>query len=103
MSLDVRYFTNGEKTAFTVLHTDTGEVEAYQRREDIPLEIRHLFRDREAWTAEWKDFRGKPKCSACNRVFPEEYFQWAFCPGCGRAMKPDAWAVLEKMVRGCMG
>ena len=56
--------------------------------------------DREAWTAEWKDFRGKPKCSACNRVFPEEYFQWAFCPGCGRAMTPEAWADLEKRLRG---
>lgn len=44
MSIDVRYFTNGEKTAFTVLHTDTGEVEEYQKREEIPLGIRHLFR-----------------------------------------------------------
>ena len=44
MSLDCRYFTNGEKTAFTVLHTDTGVVEEFQRREDIPKGIRHLFR-----------------------------------------------------------
>ena len=44
MSLDCRYFTNGQKTAFTVLHTDTGLVEEFQKREDIPLGIRHLFR-----------------------------------------------------------
>lgn len=44
MSVDVRYFTNGEKSAFTVLHTDTGEVEEYQSREDIPNDVRHLFR-----------------------------------------------------------
>lgn len=30
MSLDCRYFTNGEKAAFTVLHTDTGMVEEFQ-------------------------------------------------------------------------
>lgn len=80
--------------AISALHDHTG---------DAADMMQHAHIDREAWTAEWKDFRGKPKCSACNRVFPEEYFQWAFCPGCGRAMKPDAWAVLEKMVRGCMG
>lgn len=44
MSIDIRYFTNGEKTAFIVLHTDTGVVEEYEKREDIPLGIRHLFR-----------------------------------------------------------
>lgn len=44
MSIDARYFTNGEKTAFTVLHTDTGAAEEYARREDIPNDVRHYFR-----------------------------------------------------------
>lgn len=44
MSIDCRYLTNGEKTAFTLLHTDTGIVESYEKREDIPKEVRHYFR-----------------------------------------------------------
>lgn len=31
MSIDCRYLTNGEKTAFTLLHTDTGIVETYEK------------------------------------------------------------------------
>lgn len=45
MSVDCRYFTNGEKTAFTLLHTDTGEVEVFEKREDIPDSVKHLFRN----------------------------------------------------------
>lgn len=44
MSVDARYFTNGEKTAYTLRHTDTGEVEEFRNKEDIPAGVRHLFR-----------------------------------------------------------
>lgn len=56
--------------------------------------------DREAWTAEWVDNDKSEemmcKCSKCG--YPMSYF-WGkteFCPGCGRAMTPDALAELEK-------
>ena len=64
--------------------------------------LRPVSRERveKVWRGEWKDFRGKPKCDKCNSVFPEEYFQWSFCPKCGKAMNPEAWAELEKRLRG---
>lgn len=60
--------------------------------------------DREAWTAEWVDNDKSEemmcKCSKCG--YPVSYFwgKTAFCPGCGRAMKPEAWDELEKRLRG---
>ncbi|WP_122788867.1 hypothetical protein [Intestinibacillus sp. Marseille-P6563] len=36
--------------------------------------------------AEWKDFRGKPQCSHCKKVFQEYYFSHKFCPECGAKM-----------------
>lgn len=60
--------------------------------------------DREAWTAEWVDNDQSEemmcKCSKCG--YPVSYFwgKTAFCPGCGKAMTPDAWAELEKRLRG---
>ena len=60
--------------------------------------------DREAWTAEWVDNDKSEemmcKCSKCG--YPVSYF-WGkteICPGCGRAMTPEAWVELEKRVRG---
>lgn len=60
--------------------------------------------DREAWTAEWVDNDKSEemmcKCSKCG--YPVSYF-WGkteICPGCGRAMTPEAWAELEKRLRG---
>lgn len=44
MSIDCRYFTNGEKTAYTLLHTDTGVVEEFRSREDIPKSVRQYFK-----------------------------------------------------------
>lgn len=60
--------------------------------------------DLEKWTAEWVDNdQGEGmmcKCSKCG--YPVSYFwgKTAFCPGCGRAMTPEAWAELE---RRCLG
>lgn len=56
--------------------------------------------DMEAWTAEWVDNDKSEemmcKCSKCG--YPVSYFwgKTAFCPGCGRAMTPEARAELEK-------
>lgn len=60
--------------------------------------------DREKWTAEWVDNDHSEemmcKCSKCG--YPVSYFwgKTAFCPGCGRAMTPEAWAELERRVFG---
>ena len=37
----------------------------------------------------WENFRGKPKCSHCKAVWPEDYFQYNFCPRCGANMRPE--------------
>lgn len=60
--------------------------------------------NREAWTAEWVDNDHSEemmcKCSKCG--YPVSYFwgKTAFCPGCGRAMTPEALAELERRVFG---
>lgn len=60
--------------------------------------------DLEKWTAEWvdndQDERMMCKCSKCG--YPVSYFwgKTAFCPGCGRAMTPEALAELERRVCG---
>lgn len=60
--------------------------------------------DLEAWTAEWADNDESEemmcKCSKCG--YPVSYFwgKTGFCPGCGKAMTPEAWAILEKRLRG---
>ena len=48
-------------------------------------------RDREKWK--------KYKCSKCGYKAGRRTGQ-KFCPSCGRAMTPEAWAELEKRVRG---
>ena len=60
--------------------------------------------DREAWMAEWKrqykiGISAKPGyvCSSCDMW--HERPSW-FCPACGRAMTPEAWAELEKRIGG---
>lgn len=60
--------------------------------------------DLDKWTAEWVDNDHSEemmcKCSKCG--YPVSYFwgKTAFCPGCGRAMTPEAWAELERRVCG---
>lgn len=61
-------------------------------------ELPHI--DREVWCAEWIDFRGKPRCPECKSVFPENYFDWPFCPKCGKAMTDDAWKIIKKRLEG---
>lgn len=71
--------------------------------------------DHEAWTAEWRELHGDKMvglddcgddvyrhyhysvCTSCGKgsaVKPN------FCPVCGKAMTPKAWAMLEKRLRG---
>ena len=102
MSLDCRYFTNGEKAAFTVLHTDTGMVEEFQRREDVPKGIRHLFRGmarpkrigpdlavilglREVFYPDWPKMCGNPgfegkRCVGESCAFATTPMGWKTCP-----------------------
>lgn len=68
--------------------------------------------DREVWTAEWVedgDCHHKPyrvrdiakwkkyKCSKCGYKAGRRNSQ-NYCPSCGRAMTPEAWAELEKRI-----
>jgi predicted RNA-binding Zn-ribbon protein involved in translation (DUF1610 family) len=72
--------------------------------------------DREAWSAEWvedgacdhKPYRlrdvekwKKYRCSKCGYKAGRRSNQ-KYCPSCGRAMTPKAWAELEKRLRGVM-
>ena len=61
--------------------------------------------DREVWTAEWIYPESKwslPRCSKCecNSKDAQYGHKDNFCPKCGRAMTPEAWAELEKRLRG---
>lgn len=68
--------------------------------------------DREAWTADWVedgDCHHKPyrvrdtakwkkyKCSKCGYKAGRRNSR-NYCPSCGRAMTPEAWAELEKRI-----
>lgn len=61
--------------------------------------------DREKWTAEWiwqvdDDGCTWLQCTACDYSLDSlEDEPKDFCPGCGRAMTPKAWAELEKRLR----
>ena len=41
MSINIRYLTNGEKKIYVVRHTDTGEREIYNTRDEVPECNRH--------------------------------------------------------------
>ena len=61
--------------------------------------------DRSEWTAEWVKYDGYTACSNCEYWYdsPEsedEGDRPAFCPSCGRAMTPEAWADLENRLMG---
>lgn len=60
--------------------------------------------DLDKWTAEWVDNdQGEGMMCKCSKCwYPVSYFwgKTAFCPGCGRAMTPEAWAELERRVFG---
>lgn len=61
--------------------------------------------DRSEWTAEWIyddcEFN-LPKCSACGCRSKDATYGHKnnFCPKCGRAMTEEAWAELERRLRG---
>lgn len=61
--------------------------------------------DREAWMAEWvypENEWNLPRCSKCGCNSKDATYGHKdnFCPKCGRAMTPEAWAELEKRLRG---
>jgi hypothetical protein len=41
MSLDMRHVNNGKIDLYAAIHTDTGNVNIYEKYEDIPIDIRH--------------------------------------------------------------
>lgn len=57
------------------------------------------------WTAEWVKHDGYTECSKCDHWYDSPDYEDdgdrpAFCPSCGRAMTPEAWAILEHRLRG---
>lgn len=61
--------------------------------------------DREAWTG-CECNNGKKNCCTCVSmqchfcVNGSEYNQGSYCSACGRPLTPEAWAELEKRLRG---
>ena len=60
--------------------------------------------DRSKWTAEWVPMTDDDgcvwlECSACEYDLDSLEEPHPFCPSCGRAMMPEAWAELERRVR----
>lgn len=95
----------GEMTGFTRVHGDTLclSLADYDKTwTAYAYQTAHI--DLEKWTAEWVDNdQGEGmmcKCFKCG--YPVSYFwgKTAFCPGCGRAMTPEALAELERRVCG---
>ena len=61
--------------------------------------------DRSKWTAEWVPMTDDDgcvwlECSACEYDLDSLEEPHPFCPSCGRAMTPEAWAELERRLRG---
>lgn len=57
--------------------------------------------DLDKWTAEWVKHDGYTECSKCEHWYdsPESEDDGdrpRFCPECGRAMTPEAWAEMER-------
>ena len=60
--------------------------------------------DRGKWTAKWIKHDGYTECSGCEYWYDSPEYEDdgdrpVFCPSCGGAMTPEAWAELEKRLR----
>lgn len=102
MSIDCRYMTNGKKTAYTMLHTDTGLVEEFASFDEIPAGVRSYFeRKREpkycgpdlanmlrlnsVFYPDWPKACGHPnfvgtRCIAESCKYADEAGEWENCP-----------------------
>ena len=102
MSIDCRYFTNGEKTAYTLRHTDTGVVEEFEKFEDIPTSVRehfkrmaepnfcgpdisHILGLNHVFYPDWPKACGHPdyqgrRCVAESCRYAEEFGEYEKCP-----------------------
>lgn len=61
--------------------------------------------DRSEWTAEWMPMTDDDgcvwlECSTCEYDLDSLEESHPFCPSCGRAMTEEAWAELERRLRG---
>lgn len=61
--------------------------------------------DRSKWTAEWVPMTDDDgcvwlECSTCEYDLDSLEESHPFCPSCGRAMTEEAWAELERRLRG---
>lgn len=54
------------------------------KAETIVADVRPVVRGR------WENFRGKPRCSQCKAVWPEDYYDHNFCPRCGADMRGES-------------
>lgn len=94
-----------------ILRNNIGGVSEYYSDEELQQDGLTAYAyppahiDREVWTAEWIYPESKwslPRCSKCecNSKDAQYGHKDNFCPKCGRAMTPEAWAELEKRLRG---
>ena len=66
----------------------------------VLINVAHI--DREAWTAEWIVKGENPVQGTCSACGGRGNWRNPFCPNCGRAMMPEAWAELEKRIGGAV-
>lgn len=105
IQIDVRLCTDDQVDRFqTALYMAISALRADHTGDDADM-MTNAHIDQEAWTAEWIKRDGYTECSKCEHwydspVSEDEGDRPAFCPGCGRAMTPEARAELEKRVRG---
>ena len=92
---------NPDKT----LYTDSGVTYSEYGKYFIAYPYPPAHIDRSEWTAEWiypENEWNLPRCSKCGCNSKDATYghKDRFCPKCGRAMTEEAWAELERRLRG---
>lgn len=89
---------------FALFEKNGGRFEWIEDRELSLYSYPPVHIDRSEWTAEWVPMTDDDgcvwlECSACEYDLDSLEEPHPFCPSCGRAMMPEAWAELERRVR----